>query len=135
MLLFSEYHIFSAFLEARDRFLKPGGLMFPQQAELVLAPFSSDAVRGALAQRAGFWLQRQFHGIDLLPAWQGAVEAELWKPLVLTIPPRTLVANASRRAFDFHTLTAAEFQNLSVPLSFVHESNGMVHGPATTIIA
>ncbi|GCC35994.1 hypothetical protein chiPu_0014484 [Chiloscyllium punctatum] len=49
-------------LHARDRWLKPGGLLFPCQAELYIAPVSDPA----LHERLSFWAGvKEQHGVDM----------------------------------------------------------------------
>ncbi|XP_078278118.1 uncharacterized protein LOC144606165 [Rhinoraja longicauda] len=49
-------------LHARDRWLKPGGLMFPCRAELYLAPVTDPA----LQERLSFWAGvKERHGVDM----------------------------------------------------------------------
>jgi len=117
-LLFSEYTAVSAFLTARDRFLKPGGLLFPENGAILLAPFSDAAMREGAGGRAAFWHQESFHGVDLRPAFSGARRVELARPVVAAVNASTLVAPAERKLFDFHKLSMQDLENLSVPFSF-----------------
>ncbi|XP_067866175.1 protein arginine N-methyltransferase 6-like [Heterodontus francisci] len=49
-------------LHARDRWLKPGGLLFPCQAELFIAPVTDPA----LQERLSFWAGvKEQHGVDM----------------------------------------------------------------------
>ncbi|XP_078404385.1 protein arginine N-methyltransferase 6 [Cetorhinus maximus] len=49
-------------LHARDRWLKPGGLLFPCRAELFIAPVSDPA----LQERLSFWAGvKEQHGVDM----------------------------------------------------------------------
>ncbi|XP_078081303.1 protein arginine N-methyltransferase 6 isoform X2 [Mustelus asterias] len=49
-------------LHARDRWLKPGGLIFPCQAQLFIAPVSDPA----LQERLSFWAGvKEQHGVDM----------------------------------------------------------------------
>ncbi|XP_059828939.1 protein arginine N-methyltransferase 6 [Hypanus sabinus] len=49
-------------LHARDRWLKPGGLLFPCRAELYVAPVTDSA----LQERLSFWAGvKELHGVDM----------------------------------------------------------------------
>ena len=60
------------FLDARDRFLKPGGLMMPTTGDIFLAPFSDSALWEEQRSKASFWDNTAFHGIDLSPLKEDA---------------------------------------------------------------
>ena len=65
-LLFNERMI-ETYLRARDRFLKPGGKMFPNAATLFVAPFSDQVLWDEERNRGSFWKQK-FYDIDMSPA-------------------------------------------------------------------
>src|SRR3954470_6397837 len=54
-----------AFVLARDRFLKPGGRLFPGTARVFLAPFSDQELYSARTSALSFWSQANFYGVDL----------------------------------------------------------------------
>lgn len=72
-LLFSEDLLPSLF-HARDRYLKPGGRLIPDRAELCLAPVSAPALH---AKHLGRWSQPHA-GIDCSPARRFAANEVLW---------------------------------------------------------
>ncbi len=53
-----------SYVAARDKFLKPGGLMFPTTGSIVLSPFSEDALYREQCAKATFWENTNFYGID-----------------------------------------------------------------------
>lgn len=44
-----------SFLDARDRFLKPGGSMFPSSGTICLSPIEDKLVWEEAANKARFW--------------------------------------------------------------------------------
>ncbi|CAI7923517.1 unnamed protein product [Closterium sp. NIES-54] len=52
---------------ARNRFLKPGGKMFPSAGRIHVAPFSDEYLYVEMANKALFWQQRSYYGVDLTP--------------------------------------------------------------------
>jgi histone-arginine methyltransferase CARM1 len=52
------------YLVARDRFLKPGGLMMPTTGDIILAPFTDDNLYREHCGRASFFENQNFYGID-----------------------------------------------------------------------
>jgi hypothetical protein len=46
------------YLVARDRFLKPGGLMFPTLGDIAFAPFSDEALYNEQLAKTQFWQVR-----------------------------------------------------------------------------
>merc|ERR1719444_350216 len=65
--LFNERMI-ESYICARDRFLKPGGKMFPNVGNLTLAPFSDTVLHGEQQAKNQFWNNNSFYGLDLTAA-------------------------------------------------------------------
>ena len=62
-----------SFVTARERFLKPGGLMMPSRGTIHFAPFTDEALHTEQLQKAQFWTQN-FYGIDLRPLADAAMD-------------------------------------------------------------
>ncbi|CAJ1382293.1 unnamed protein product [Effrenium voratum] len=78
------------------RFLKPKGLVLPQEAVLKLAPFEDAQLGAELRGRHSFWQTKDFMGLDLSPALAIA-EEQLLKELVLDIvAPEQLLLTAQQ---------------------------------------
>lgn len=64
-----------SYIIARDRFLTPSGKMFPTLGRIHMAPFSDEYLYVEVANKALFWHQQNFFGVDLTPlhgsAFQG----------------------------------------------------------------
>ncbi len=55
------------YIYARDKFLKPEGLMMPTTGDIVVAPFSDDSLYREHCARAAFFDNSNFYGIDFTP--------------------------------------------------------------------
>ncbi|WVZ17965.1 hypothetical protein V8G54_005287 [Vigna mungo] len=64
-----------SYVIARDRFLTPNGKMFPSVGRIHMAPFSDEYLFVEIANKALFWQQQNYYGVDLTPlhgtAFQG----------------------------------------------------------------
>jgi SAM-dependent methyltransferase len=96
-------------LIARDRFLKPGGKLYPRFANMYMAPVSY----------AEFWTAnlgflRDVEGIDvsaIAPAARAQFTESAWKSMV--VPPEVLIADGALiRHIDVATITPAQLHNL-----------------------
>lgn len=56
-----------SYIVARDRFLKPGGFMFPSTGSIVLAPYTDFSLHKEQESKLHFWNNSDFFGIDLTP--------------------------------------------------------------------
>eukprot|EP00931_Biecheleriopsis_adriatica_P007493 TRINITY_DN108773_c0_g1_i1.p1 TRINITY_DN108773_c0_g1~~TRINITY_DN108773_c0_g1_i1.p1 ORF type:complete len:556 (+),score=90.97 TRINITY_DN108773_c0_g1_i1:42-1709(+) len=130
-LLFNERMI-ETYLRARDRFLKPGGKMFPRGATLFVAPFSDALLWLERSEPKGldFWKQT-FYGVDLSPALLQGREDVAKQPIVDYVDPEHLVAQAVSTHFDFTTVGAATLEHIVVPFEVEISREADVHGLAT----
>lgn len=69
---------------AKQRFLRPGGLILPEVSWLKLSPFEDPALGAELRGRHKFWQQQDFMGFDLTSVLPIAEEQQL-KEMVLDI--------------------------------------------------
>ncbi|KAL5983787.1 Histone-arginine methyltransferase carm1 [Asimina triloba] len=145
---------------ARDRFLIPNGRMFPTIGRIHMAPFSDEFLYVEIANKALFWQQQNYYGVDLTPlhgsAFQGyfgqpVVDAfnpllsfiyysmdaiailiirVLLQPVVDAFDPRLLVAPAIFHTLDFTQLKEEELYEIEIPLKFTASVGTRVHGLA-----
>lgn len=54
-----------SYVVARDRFLKPDGLMMPTTGSIVLCPFSDEVIYKEQVDKVAFWEMKDFYGVDL----------------------------------------------------------------------
>lgn len=53
-----------SYVIARDRFLKPDGLMMPTTGSIILCPFTDETVHKEQCAKAAFWETTNFYGLD-----------------------------------------------------------------------
>jgi len=117
-----------SYLRARDALLKPGGKMFPDRATLYAAPFSDDALYQEQYQKAAFWTQPDFFGVDLNPLREDALTFYYSQPVVGPVAPHTIVAPATGKLFDFTSMSLEQLQRFEIPLNFTISAIIPVHG-------
>lgn len=71
-----------SYVIARDRFLKPSGLMMPSTGSIVVCPFSEEAIHKEQMDRAAFWQTTEFYGIDLSSVAEQAYIEFFSQPIV-----------------------------------------------------
>ncbi|KFH03300.1 histone arginine methyltransferase PRMT4/CARM1 [Toxoplasma gondii VAND] len=128
-LLFNERMI-ETYLSARDRFLKPGGKMFPSKSSLYIAPFVDYVLHSDMMNKCNFWKQTQFCGVDLSNALEVAVVEQFRQPVVDYIDPSLLLAPPHQKEFDFTKISRESLEEITVDFSFTVNSPTLVHGVA-----
>jgi histone-arginine methyltransferase CARM1 len=63
-----------SYVAARDKFLKPGGLMMPASGSIIIAPLSDHALFKEQSDKVAFWDCGEFFGLDLRPMLDQAKE-------------------------------------------------------------
>eukprot|EP00403_Amphidinium_massartii_P018963 CAMPEP_0178428996 /NCGR_PEP_ID=MMETSP0689_2-20121128/30570_1 /TAXON_ID=160604 /ORGANISM="Amphidinium massartii, Strain CS-259" /LENGTH=543 /DNA_ID=CAMNT_0020050795 /DNA_START=20 /DNA_END=1652 /DNA_ORIENTATION=- len=129
MFLFNERMI-ESYLCARDRFLKPGGKMFPNIGDLCIAPFSDPVLHWELQNKNLFWKDGNFYGLDLSAAAERCTSEHFKQPVVDYINPEHLVANYVSMRFDFATVSIDSLREISIPFKFDITQPCLVHGLA-----
>eukprot|EP00262_Sarcandra_glabra_P011762 TRINITY_DN2896_c0_g1_i2.p1 TRINITY_DN2896_c0_g1~~TRINITY_DN2896_c0_g1_i2.p1 ORF type:complete len:542 (-),score=95.64 TRINITY_DN2896_c0_g1_i2:259-1884(-) len=115
---------------ARDRFLVPGGKMFPTTGRIHMAPFSDEFLFVEIANKALFWQQQDYYGVDLTPLYGSAFKGYFTQPVVDAFDPRLLVAPAIFHTLDFTCIKEEELYEIDIPLNFVASVGTRVHGLA-----
>jgi len=127
--LFNERMI-ETYLCARDRFLKPGGKMFPNVGHLCIAPFSDAVLHWEQQNKNGFWKNTNFYGLDLTAAVNRCTKEHFRQPIVDYINPDCLVSQAHITRFDFATITVESLHKIDIPFDFEIHQPCLVHGMA-----
>ncbi|KAI8443794.1 protein arginine N-methyltransferase [Phakopsora pachyrhizi] len=105
-------------LLARDRYLKPGGLMFPDTATLYLAGLEDQEYK---EEKIGFW--DDVYGFD----YSCIKEIALREPLVDTVELKAVVTNpCAVRNFDLLTVTKEELA-FTAPFSLKATRKDYIH--------
>jgi len=127
--LFNERMI-ETYLVARDRFLKPGGKMFPNVGVLMIAPFSDAVLHSEQQNKNGFWKNNSFHGIDLTAAVHRCTKEHFRQPIVDYVNPAFLMSQPQRTRFDFTTISVESLHHIEIPFDFEIQQPCLVHGLA-----
>lgn len=114
---------------ARERFLKPGGLMMPTTGSIVICPLTDDAVYREQLAKVSFWQNSNFLGVDLSGALERAYEEYFSQPIVGFIPLTSLLSSQRTvHTVDFSSVTPEELQKFEVLFSFRIEQTAIMHG-------
>lgn len=122
-----------SFLEARDRFLKPGGALFPRTGTLCFSLLSDARLWQEVHTRGEWWNTSNFYGVDLTP-FLGASRAEAFaSPVVGCFSPTHIVGAqtdaataalvcpedaVNRYLVDFSTVSLEDLRTFDVPIAF-----------------
>jgi len=127
--LFNERMI-ESYLCARDRFLKPGGKMFPNVGNLCIAPFSDATLHWEQQNKNWFWRNTSFYGLNLNAAIPRCTREHFRQPIVDFVNPECLVSSAHTVRFDFATITIESLHRIEIPFDFEIKQPCLVHGMA-----
>jgi len=127
--LFNERMI-ESYLCARDRFLKPGGKMFPNIGDLMIAPFSDSVLYSEIQQKNAFWKNSSFFGLDLHAAAETSLHEHFVQPVVDYINPDCIMADYLPTRFDFSTCSVESLKNIEIPFQFEIRQPCLIHGIA-----
>ena len=88
------------YLHARKS-LKPHGKMYPKHGDLHIAPFSDESLYSEQYNKANFWYQSAFHGVDLTTLHKEGMKEYFRQPIVDTFDIRICMAKSVRHVCDF----------------------------------
>ena len=94
------------------------------------APFSDAALYMEQLNKANFWYQESFHGVDLSSLRTAAVTEYFRQPIVDTFDIRICVAKSHKFSVDFESTNESDLHRLDIPFSFQILQSGEVHGLA-----
>jgi histone-arginine methyltransferase CARM1 len=120
-----------SYIIARQRFLKPGGLVFPSRGVVHVAPFTDPMLHAEQCEKVAFWRTTDFFGLDLSPLLEDAGRDHFGQPVVGFVDPASLLSPLTATAgIDFAADTPASLQLLSIPFSFTASRTALCHGLA-----
>ncbi|KAL0457402.1 UNVERIFIED_CONTAM: putative histone-arginine methyltransferase 1.3 [Sesamum latifolium] len=119
-----------SYIIARDRFLVPNGKMFPTIGRIHMAPFSDEYLYIEIANKALFWQQQNYYGVNLTPLHGTAFQGYFSQPVVDAFDPRLLVAPAISHVIDFTSAKEEELYEIDIPLRFISSVGTRIHGLA-----
>ncbi|GAB4843602.1 Probable histone-arginine methyltransferase 1.3 [Ancistrocladus abbreviatus] len=128
-LLLNE-RMLESYVIARDRFLVPNGRMFPAVGRIHMAPFSDEYLYVEIANKALFWQQQNYFGVDLTPLHGSAFHGYFSQPVVDAFDPRILVSPAASHVIDFTSIKEEQLYEIDIPLQFTASMGTRVHGLA-----
>ncbi|PWN45238.1 S-adenosyl-L-methionine-dependent methyltransferase [Ceraceosorus guamensis] len=119
------------FIDARDRFLKPGGTMLPSGGTISLALLEDRNLWDDTANKARWWETENFYGVDLSPfadaAWRQAFES----PVVGCFPSKFVISPSSDYFVDFNSVKKEELERFDIQIHFADvKQTSVVHGLA-----
>ncbi|KAK2718669.1 hypothetical protein QYM36_005863 [Artemia franciscana] len=127
-MLFNE-RMLETFLHAK-KWLKSDGKMFPTRGDLHVAPFTDESLYMEQFNKANFWYQQNFHGVDLSSLRHAALKEYFRQPIVDTFDIRICLAKSVRHVVDFLTAPESDLHRIEIPLEFHMLQTAMVHGLA-----
>jgi len=127
-MLYNE-RMLETYLHAK-KWLKPGGRMFPSRGDLHVAPFNDETLYYEQLNKANFWYQNCFHGVDLCQLREAALNEYLRQPIVDTFDIGTCLAKSIRHSLDFLEAQEKDLHHLVIPLEFHILKTCTMHGLA-----
>ncbi|GFS61521.1 histone-arginine methyltransferase CARMER [Trichonephila inaurata madagascariensis] len=127
-MLFNE-RMLETYLHAK-KWLLPNGKMFPSRGDLHIAPFSDAALYMEQLNKANFWYQQSFHGVDLASLRDAAVKEYFRQPIVDTFDINICMAKSVRHTVDFQVAQETDLHKIEIPLTFSLNQTGEIHGLA-----
>ncbi|SNX82243.1 related to HMT1 - hnRNP arginine N-methyltransferase [Melanopsichium pennsylvanicum] len=117
-----------SFLDARDRFLAPGGSVFPSAGTICLAPFEDKQLWTDTSNKAKWWLNSSFYGVDTSPFASLAFGENFSSPVVGVFPAQCLLSVSCDYVIDFSSITKEELKDFTVPVEWRVGGAAIVHG-------
>ena len=118
-----------SYICARQRFLKPGGKMFPARGDIKLCPFTDGALHAEQLAKVAFWDATDFFGMDLTPLAAAAAADHFAQPVVGYVDPACLLGEAvATHRLDFEADAPEALQRREVPVELPSARAAMCHG-------
>jgi histone-arginine methyltransferase CARM1 len=104
--------------------------MYPSKGDLHIAPFTDDALFMEQTNKASFWVQSCFHGVDLSSLRDMAMREYFRQPIVDTFDIRICLAKSVKHSLDFLTANEQQLHKIDIPLEYYILESGTIHGLA-----
>ncbi len=128
IMLFNE-RMLESYIIARDKYLKPGGLMFPSYAEFYAVPFYDEPLYCEILQGAEiFWKNTNFYGVDISGMLPFAKEERLEQPIIDGHNTKTNLSIEAKRMVDFRKIKVKDLHDLNFKFDFNISRVGVMHG-------
>lgn len=112
------------------KWLKPEGKMFPSRGDLHVAPFTDEALYMEQYNKANFWMQSEFHGVNLVSLRDAAMKEYFRQPIVDTFDIRICMAKSIRHTTNFLTADEKDLHRIAIDVEFHILETGTCHGLA-----
>ena len=118
-----------SYAEARKRFLKPGGIMFPSTGSIFLAPITDAALYKEQEDKIVFWNQTDFYGIDMTCVIPQANKEYFTQPVVGYFDPETIISSSrTKHTVDFRKVMPEELHNFTISFAYKVDKTAIMHG-------
>lgn len=117
-------------LSTRDRWLKPGGKLYPERAVLSLAPIEDVAAYCARQEQSAFWAQRDFFGVDLSCLSARGRDSAFECPLVGHVSADKLVGTSCALELGLRELPASSLARIDADFHSEISRSCTIHGLA-----
>nr|XP_040226492.2 histone-arginine methyltransferase CARMER [Anopheles coluzzii]XP_040226493.2 histone-arginine methyltransferase CARMER [Anopheles coluzzii] len=112
------------------KWLKPDGKMYPSRGDLHVAPFTDEALYMEQYNKANFWMQTEFHGVNLVALRDAAMKEYFRQPIVDTFDIRICMAKSIRHTTNFLTADEKDLHRIQIDVEFHMLETGTCHGLA-----
>jgi len=116
-----------SFILSRDKYLKPGGVLFPNSGLIYLAPVSDALLWTQTQAKARFWNNKDFFGVDFSVLENDARDEYFAMPVVGGFDPKTMMADSNTHFIDFQTITMDRLKEFSMPIKWKMNFTGLIH--------
>jgi len=89
--------------------------MFPTTGDLHVAPFTDEALFLEQCNKANFWQQTSFHGVDLSCLKNAAMKEYFRQPIVDTFDVRICLAKSTKHTGSQEEEFPIELQQFQIP--------------------
>jgi histone-arginine methyltransferase CARM1 len=114
---------------ARNRFLKPGGLMYPSSGSIVFAPLTDEALFQEQVGKSVFWENSDFYGVNISNVRELATREYLSQPVVGYFPSSNLLSTQRAvHTIDFREVSVGELQDFEIEFNFRIDRTALLHG-------
>ncbi|XP_053669842.1 histone-arginine methyltransferase CARMER isoform X2 [Anopheles nili] len=112
------------------KWLKPDGKMYPSRGDLHVAPFTDEALYMEQYNKANFWMQTEFHGVNLVALRDAAMKEYFRQPIVDTFDIRICMAKSIRHTSNFLSADEKDLHRIQIDVEFHMLETGTCHGLA-----
>ncbi|PVU95673.1 hypothetical protein BB559_001248 [Furculomyces boomerangus] len=119
-----------SYIYAREKYLKPEGTMAPSLGTICLAPITDGGLWAETMNKARFWQQNDYYGVDLSPLSNEAYHEYFTSPVVGCFNPLSIMTDdysISRYDVDFYKVKLADMQDIRIPLNWEIKYTGIIH--------